>query len=110
MWFQKWLRNRTLETELNNLKSQNKIKPVKGVEVTKEPRVNQKEVFEQRKGIVDENIMISSEEINLVITEDIIKTPKAVFKCEIYGNTFKKEISSAGGSPVNRVIFLFDYY
>ena len=43
-----------LETELNNLKNLNKIKPVEGVEVTKEPN----EVFEQIKGIVDENTIM----------------------------------------------------
>ena len=43
-----------LETELNDLKSLNKIKPVEGVEVTKEPN----EVFEQIKGIVDENTIM----------------------------------------------------
>ena len=53
-----------LETEFNNLKRLNTIKPVECVEVIKEPDDNQKEVFEQRKGIVDENTIKSSEESN----------------------------------------------
>ena len=81
-----------LKTKLNNLKSLNKIEPVEDVEVTKAPNDNHKGVLEQRKGIVDESIIKSSEETILEITEDIIKTAKAVFKCEICGNTFKKEL------------------
>ena len=82
-----------LKTELNNLKSLNKIKPVEGVDVIKEPKDNQKPVFEQRKQIVDKKTIKSSEETNLEITEDLIKAPKSAFKCEICGNIFKTLIT-----------------
>ena len=42
---------------------------------------------------MDESIIKSSEETILEITEAIIKTAKAVSKCEMCGNTFKKEIT-----------------